>query len=369
MRKHFINTKEQNVEGKTKTKFYLFKLITALTGMSYIIYVNVKRKVILHDNFDQDTQQNLNHLEEKDIFNEEARKHLPKRILITGANSYIGISVKEWLEKTPNKYTVDTIDMLNDTWQKFDFSGYDVVFHVAGIAHADIGIVTEEQKQLYYKVNTELAIKVAEKAKSEGVKQFILMSSMIVYSGCKEKIITADTQPQPLNFYGDSKWCAEQKIRELTNPKFKVVVLRPPMIYGKGSKGNYLLLAKIAKKSPLFPIVKNKRSLLYIDNLCEYVKLMIDNNENGVFFPQNSEYMNTSDMVQMIAEVTGNKIVMLPGTALAIKIMEKVPGKIGAMTNKAFGDCAYEMSMSEYKVNYRVISLRKSIELTEGVDE
>ena len=369
VRKHFINTKEQNVEGKTKTKFYLFKLITALTGMSYIIYVNVKRKVILHDNFDQDTQQNLNHLEEKDIFNEEARKHLPKRILITGANSYIGISVKEWLEKTPNKYTVDTIDMLNDTWQKFDFSGYDVVFHVAGIAHADIGIVTEEQKQLYYKVNTELAIKVAEKAKSEGVKQFILMSSMIVYSGCKEKIITADTQPQPLNFYGDSKWCAEQKIRELTNPKFKVVVLRPPMIYGKGSKGNYLLLAKIAKKSPLFPIVKNKRSLLYIDNLCEYVKLMIDNNENGVFFPQNSEYMNTSDMVQMIAEVTGNKIVMLPGTALAIKIMEKVPGKIGAMTNKAFGDCAYEMSMSEYKVNYRVISLRKSIELTEGVDE
>jgi len=211
-----------------------------------------------------------------------------------------------------------------------------------------------------------LAIEVAEKAKEEGVKQFIFMSSMIVYSGCKEKVITAEIQPNPLNFYGDSKWQADQKVRELSDDFFKVVVLRPPMIYGKYSKGNYPKLAKLAKKLPVFPIVKNKRSMLHIDNLCQFVKLMIDNEEDGVFFPQNGEYTNTSDMVQMIAEVTGHKIVMIPGTSLAIKILEKVPGKVGVLATKAFGDLAYSMEMSEYPIDYRVSSLKQSIRLTEG---
>ena len=149
---------------------------------------------------------------------------------------------------------------------------------------------------------------------------------------------------------------------------FKVVVLRPPMIYGKGSKGNYPQLAKLASRLPVFPIVKNQRSMLHIDNLCQFVKLMIDNEETGVFFPQNGEYTNTSDMVQMIAEVKGHRIIMIPFVYLFVKVLEKVPGKIGELTTKAFGDSSYEMSMSEYKENYRVNSLRKSIILTEGTD-
>lgn len=215
-------------------------------------------------------------------------------------------------------------------------------------------------------MNTNLAVEVAERAKMARVKQFIFMSSMIVYSGCKEKIITADTEPKPLNFYGDSKWQADQKIRALEDDTFKVVVLRPPMIYGKESKGNYPELAKLAGNLPAFPIVKNQRSMLHIDNLCQFVKLMIDNEESGVFFPQNGEYTNTSDMVQMIAEVKGHRIIMLPFTNGAVKVLEKVPGKIGGLATKAFGDSAYEMDMSEYKENYRVNDLRQSIEVTEG---
>ena len=138
------------------------------------------------------------------------------------------------------------------------------------------------------------------------------------------------------------------------------------MIYGKGSKGNYPQLAKLASRLPVFPIVKNQRSMLHIDNLCQFVKLMIDNEETGVFFPQNGEYTNTSDMVQMIAEVKGHRIIMIPFVDLFVKVLEKVPGKIGELTTKAFGDSSYEMSMSEYKENYRVNSLRKSIVLTEG---
>ncbi|MCD8336753.1 MAG: sugar nucleotide-binding protein, partial [Lachnospiraceae bacterium] len=332
----------------------------ALIGTAATVYTNIKRKIVLQDN----QLKREYEPEEIDAQNiEKAESLSQKRILITGANSYIGISVENWLNKSSGKYIVDTLDMIGDAWRDYDFSSYDVVYHVAGIAHADVGSVADEQKKLYYQVNTDLAVETAEKAKASGVKQFIFMSSMIVYSGCKEKIITAATEPNPLNFYGDSKWQADRKIRALVDDNFKVVILRPPMIYGKGSKGNYPELAKLASKLPVFPIAKNKRSMLYIENLCQFVKLMIDNEESGVFFPQNAEYTNTSDMVQMIAEVKGHRIVMVPFTNTAVKLMGKIPGKIGGLADKAFGDSAYEMSMSAYKEDYRIRTLEESIKL------
>lgn len=307
--------------------------------------------------------------------NEGGNKGIPehKRILITGANSYVGTSVECWLKKANGKYGEDvyiitTLDMEGENWREHDFSLYDVVFHVAGIAHADVGGVTEGQKQLYYKVNTVLAVDTARKAKKSGVTQFIFMSSMIVYGGCKENMITKCTQPKPLNFYGDSKWQADRKIRKLGSETFKVAVLRPPMIYGKGSKGNYTELAKLAAKLPAFPVVQNKRSMLYIDNLCQFVKLMIDNGEAGVFFPQNREYTATSGMVKMIADARGHRIAMVPGLGWAVRLLMKIPGKIGELAVKAFGNSAYEMGMSLYKERYQLVGLEESVTQTELSD-
>ena len=169
-----------------------------------------------------------------------------------------------------------------------------------------------------------------------------------------------------MNFYGDSKWQADQKIQALADERFKVVVLRPPMIYGKESKGNYPQLAKLAGKLPLFPIVHNQRSMLYIENLAQFVKRMIDNEETGVFFPQNEQYINTSDLVQMIAMVKGHRLVMVPATGWIIRLMKKIPGKIGILTGKAFGDSVYDMQMSEYKEEYRVCDWKESVRRTEG---
>ena len=347
-------------DKKKHTVVKRWVLLGAIFESIAIVFVNIKGRVKMGDDFVNDSS-------------EEGEKTIQpvgnigyKKVLITGQGSYIGTAVERWLLKDKDHYQVDTLDMQDESWRDTDFSQYDVVYHVAGIAHADVGNVTEEQKQLYYKVNTDLTIEVAERARQAKVKQFIFMSSMIVYSGCKENFITSETEPCPLNFYGDSKWRADQKIQEMDAENFKVVVLRPPMIYGKGSKGNYPQLAKLASKLPVFPIVKNQRSMLHIDNLCQFVKLMIDNEEHGVFFPQNGEYSNTSDMVQMIAEVKGHRIIMIPFVGIFIKLLEKVPGKIGGLTIKAFGNSSYDMSMSEYKENYRVNSLRKSIVLTEG---
>ena len=358
--------KFQKESKKIDKKKSILKRVVIFLGVSEIfatIFINVKRRVKMSDYFVKDSSEEQDI--ELDIIKQENCK---KKILITGKGSYIGESVEQWLLKDRDQYEVDTLDMLNNSWRDKDFAEYDVIFHVAGIAHADVGAITEEQKELYYEVNTELTLEVAEKAKRSNVKQFIFMSSMIVYSGCKERIITFSTEPKPLNFYGDSKLQADKKLQEMVTDGFKVVVLRPPMIYGKGSKGNYPQLAKLASRLPVFPIVKNQRSMLHIDNLCQFVKLMIDNEETGVFFPQNGEYTNTSDMVQMIAEVKGHRIIMIPFVYLFVKVLEKVPGKIGELTTKAFGDSSYEMSMSEYKENYTVNSLRKSIILTEGTD-
>lgn len=287
-----------------------------------------------------------------------------KKVLITGAGSYIGNNVEKWLNQWPEKYEVDILDMQLTTWRECDFSKYDAVFHVAGIAHADVGNVSEERKQFYYKINTDLAIETAKKAKEQGVKQFILMSSMIIYGG--KEYVSKDTVPEPANFYGDSKWKADEGIRELEDSSFKVVVLRPPMIYGKNSKGNYPLLAKMAKKLPVFPKINNKRSVLYVENLSEFVRLMIENEENGIFFPQNEHLVSTADLVGNIAKVHGHRIWMTVLLNPFVIIMKKVPGKIGSLASKAFGSSYYEMEMSHYKENYIVVSNQESIKKTES---
>lgn len=289
-----------------------------------------------------------------------------KHILITGAGSYIGTSVEQYLSRWPERYRVDTVDMVDGSWRERSFAGFDAVFHVAGIAHADTGNVSEERRALYYRVNTDLTVETAKKAKAEGVGQFIFMSSAIVYGDSapigKNKVITADTPLAPANFYGDSKVRAEEGILPLSGDGFRVVVLRPPMIYGPGSRGNYPVLSRLARKIPVFPAVDNCRSMLFIGNLAEFVRLMIENREAGIFWPQNGEYANTTDLVKRIAKAHGKRILVVPGFGWALKILSHATG----LVNKAFGSLCYDQELSRYREDYRRYTLAESIELTEG---
>ena len=291
---------------------------------------------------------------------------MKKRVLVTGVNSYIGNAFRSYMEQYPEEAVVDGISVRNDAWKTLDFSGYDCIFDVAGIAHADTGHVSEEVKKRYYAVNCDLTVALAQKAKEEGVRQFIFMSSAIVYGDSApigfQRMITRDTPPAPADFYGDSKLQAEKGILPLADDHFKIAVLRPPMIYGKGSKGNYPVLSKMAQKLPVFPKVENCRSMLYIGNLVEFVRLVIKNEESGFFFPQNGQYSNTSQLVQMIAEAHGKHIILVGGCTVPLRLLSQATG----LVNKAFGSLAYDMSMSEYKENYRRFSLEESIRFTEG---
>lgn len=294
-----------------------------------------------------------------------------KKVLITGANSYIGVNFENYVkEHYSDELSIDTVDMIDGSWRSKDFGVYEIVYHVAGLAHADVGNVDEATKKKYYAINTDLAIETCKKAKVDGVKQFVFMSSAIVYGDSapygKTKMITASTVPKPANFYGDSKWQADKGVRELEDATFTVTVLRPPMIYGKGSKGNYPTLAKMAKKLPAFPDVVNERSMLYIENLCEFLCQVMIRGKGGVLWPQNAEYTRTSEMVRIIAQVSGHKIVVNKAWNWVVSIAAAVPGKTRGLANKAFGNLSYDQSMSRYDFKYQIVTLDESIKRTEG---
>ncbi|MGY3750912.1 NAD-dependent epimerase/dehydratase family protein [Vagococcus acidifermentans] len=279
-----------------------------------------------------------------------------KRILITGRNSYIGTSFETYLSQFPEAYQVDTISVRGDGWREADFSSYDVLFHVAGIAHRK---ETKENQELYYQVNYELVKEVADKAKQEGVSQFIFMSSMSVY-GMETGVITDKTVPHPKTAYGKSKLMAENYLHELETEAFGVTILRPPMVYGKDCKGNYHLLSKFAKISPIFPKIENQRSMIFIDNLTNYIKFAIDHSIFGLLTPQNNHYVKTYELIEKIVLVNNKKIHLTYFFNPLIKLlMDK-----STIVSKVFGNLVYEKFGKEIKIEQ--VDFEKSIFLTEN---
>lgn len=283
-----------------------------------------------------------------------------KRILITGQNSYIGQSVEKWLINL-EEYEVDTIDLKDERWKSYNFEEYNVVFHVAGIAHKK-----NVSSELYENVNHKLAVEVAKKAIDSGVEQFIFMSSGAIYTQSDRKhmciSVDSNSDANPVTEYGKSKLKAEKDILELKNNTMKIAILRPPTVYGKGAKGNYNAMAEYAKKIPLFPYVNNRRSMIYIENLCAFVQLIIDNDACGIFLPQNAEYVNTSMMVKSIANISGKKMHLIKGFGCLVKIA----GFMWNPINKVFGSFYYDEASNKYfDGKYQVFNFMESIQKTE----
>ena len=282
-----------------------------------------------------------------------------KRVLITGAGSYVGTHVMSRLQEEPDKFEVQELSVKGDSWKTFDFSKFDVVYHVAGIAHVS---TDPSMESLYTQVNRDLTIEVAQVAKAAGVKQFIFMSSSIVYGDSAPagtgSPITLETEPNPANFYGRSKLEAEEGLQALEDESFRVVIVRAPMIFGAHAKGNFPKLATMARKLPLFPKINNKRSLIYVDNLAECIAGLIRTEASGVFLPQEENYICTSELVELIAKVSGKRIRL---TNLFNPII-KGPLKTNEYVIKAFGDMYYDLPDSTFGFDYRRYSTKAALE-------
>ena len=305
-----------------------------------------------------------------------------KKILITGAGSYVGESVRTYMlahgtstGSAEPEYQIDAVDTMNDAWKAADFGKYDVVYHVAGIAHVN---ADPKMEALYYKVNRDLTIEVAKHAKAADVKQFIFMSSQIVFhesQSLKTEVLTSETKENPNGFYGDSKLQAERGlwgINENENEdkkgndnendngnenRMKICILRPPMIYGPNSKGNFPRLMKLATKVPVFPAWHNKRSMLYIDNLAEFVKQCVDRELEGTFYPQNREQADTVEIIRFFAKAAGHKVwitkLLNPFVWLGSFVLQPI--------NKMFATYYYDPAMSSYEFDYQLVSFEESL--------
>ena len=284
-----------------------------------------------------------------------------KKVMLVGVGGYIGGKFTEYINKNYPDWQVDAVDSMDRKWADVDFTGYDAVYNVSGLAHANARQGTEEQ---YYAVNGQLPIDVAIKAKTEGVPIFVQMSSMVVYgdmSGlCEEKIIFEDTIPEEPTIYGKSKMMAERGLQKLVDETFQVAIMRPPLIYSEYARDNFPRLVNFAKKMPIFPKLKNQQSMVYVDNLCELIHLIIENNKGGIYYPQQECYIETSKIVKDIADAVGNKMWQTKIFNPFLKLFSRWE-KL-AFIHKAFGSITYDMSISNhFDGMYRVVSYEESI--------
>lgn len=209
-----------------------------------------------------------------------------KKVLIVGSGSYIGTSFANDCKDVFDICVLDSTKELTVS----DYVGFDSVLHVAGIAHVS---KKKSMRDLYYKVNRDLAIHSAELAKQAGVKQFIFMSSMIIFGGDNRvgstKLIDKDTKPNPVDFYGDSKLQADLAIQKMNCDTFKTLIIRTPMVYGPGCKGNYPRLQKLAIKTPILPKLENQRTVIEIHNLTKFFQKYMENGTSGVLYPRDEK--------------------------------------------------------------------------------
>jgi UDP-glucose 4-epimerase len=276
------------------------------------------------------------------------------KILITGKNSYIGNSVKNCLNEQHPSFIIDEISLRKINLNSISFKEYNVILHVAGIAH-----VSSNKKLVreYFRINRDLAIEVAKKAKLEGVKQFIFTSSMAIYG--KDRPIgdlrpIDITKPSPTNAYGQSKLEADLSIQKLQDKNFHTSILRLPMIYGKSSKGNFLKLLNISRKIPLFPKISNIRSVLHIRNLSELVRLIIVNKLDGVFYPQDHKYFNTTEFILGIRSMISKTTILTPLLSFPIRIIALFLESV----NKIYGNKFYQSSVSLIPTgNYQIYTI------------
>jgi len=282
-------------------------------------------------------------------------------LLITGANSFIGRAVQSHL-KDSSEIKASAVSVRGDAWRSMDFSGFDCILHAAGIAHVSPDPSLNEQ---YVAVNHRLTVEIAQKAKAEGVKQFIFLSSMIVFGEASpagvRRTITAESAPAPVNAYGQSKLDAESGLLALEDDSFRVAIIRPPMVYGPGCKGNYNTLVKLAEKLPVFPEFENRRSMIYVENLAELIRLIALSCDRGIFHPQDASARSVTDIVRQICAVHQKHMhfwrILSPLVRLAGR---------GGIVRRAFGDMVYEQSMSDYPQNYRIVGFEEAVRRTEG---
>jgi len=286
------------------------------------------------------------------------------RVVITGENSYIGNNIQSYIQNNDEEVEICQLDVVGEKWREFDFSGYDVVVHVAAIVHRKDIVVWEP----YNKINVELTLEIAKKAKSQGVKQFVFLSSMAVYGAekslsKKKSVISREYELNACSMYGRSKHLAEQKLTEIEDENFRVAIVRPPNVYGPGCKGGYITMyAAVVRKLPAIPkaFTSVKQSVIYIDNLSRFIYLLIVGQKRGVYTPQDSASISAVEIMQYISEALKLNKKTSNFWGLGLYLMSFLP-----LVRKGYGGVTYREDESHSEeFDYQLVSSKEGIERT-----
>lgn len=274
---------------------------------------------------------------------------MKKTLMITGASGFIG---SNFIEKYKEEYNIIPIDLLQMKPEEIDYTGVDTILHLAALVHQMNGAPREK----YFEVNTELTRRVAEEAKKQEVKHFVFYSTVKVY-GCDGEmenhnfILTENSSCNPNDPYGESKYEAEKILRSMEDENFKVAIVRPPMVYGKGVKGNMLNLMKLVKYFPILPFNydENRRSLVGINNLLYMTKLIIDKEADGIYLGSDGNPVSIKEIVEIIAEIMDKKIINIKLSKFILKLLCKYKKNIAI---RLYGTLAFKQEDGYRKIKY-----------------
>lgn len=277
-----------------------------------------------------------------------------KIILITGKNGYVANQLNDYLKAQGN--VVELINVKGNQWKELDFSKYNIVIHLAAIVHNNNPSATMLD---YMNVNYHLTKELAEKAKIAGVNQFLFFSTMSVFGLegeiDKQVIINNKTKKKPTTSYGISKLRAEETLYDIQSKEFKVVILRPPMIYGESAPGNFSKLIKLSRILPCYPRIENQRSSIYIENLKIYINELIKNESSGIFHPQNNYYLNTNHAIFEMRRIQDKKSLSIKLPNSLLKLFRKM-----SILNKLYGNLVYSRNIDEVNYNDNFIEETES---------
>ncbi|MBE0497146.1 MAG: NAD-dependent epimerase/dehydratase family protein [Campylobacterales bacterium] len=267
-----------------------------------------------------------------------------KKLLITGSNGFVGNYFRNEHE---SKYSMETFSFLKDDIGTLDCTNIDAIFHLSALVH-QMGGASEDE---YEKVNVAQTLYLARKAKEAGVGQFVFMSTVKVYGEESDETYTEYSTCKPLDAYGRSKRKAEEELLKLETENFKISIIRTPIVYGAGVKANIQSLTRLIQKLPVLPFggIQNKRSFVYVGNLCHLVNEVLLQQKGGIFLASDNAPLSTTRLCELITQGLGKKVWLIK-----IPFFETIVKKLKpAIYQRLYGNLEVDNTASKNMLNLK----------------